>query len=267
MDSAWIVDCHSHLVPSGDDGVSTVEEGMALLRLARERGTRTLYATPHVHSDWDSYPLTRDRLARYDAAFPTMREQAAAFGLELQRGFEVFPGALAADADRRGYALGDSGCILIEFPGSWCEGVVDEPLQAVWDEALRAERDGLLPVLAHPERCAAIWARPGDVEPFVRRGWPLCLNGSSLTGYRHDARSTETAWRLLDAGFGDLVASDAHRLGRGPALDEAHALIARRFGEQRAVGMFDGSPLARHGQLRRDGAAACVARARAAGTS
>jgi hypothetical protein len=44
-------------------------------------------------------------------------------------------------------------------------------------------------------------------------------------------------------------------------------LIARRFGEQRAVGMFDGSPLARHGQLRRDGAAACVARARAAGTS
>jgi tyrosine-protein phosphatase YwqE len=133
---------------------------------------------------------------------------------------------------------------LIEFPGSWCEGVVDEPLQAVWDEALRAERDGLLPVLAHPERCAAIWARPGDVEPFVRRGWPLCLNGSSLTGYRRDARSTETAWRLLDAGFGDLVASDAHRLGRGPALDEAYALIARRFGEQRAVGMFDGSPLA-----------------------
>src|SRR3954451_10137829 len=177
-------------------------------------------ATPHVHSDGDSYPLTAARLARYDAAFPTMREQAAAFGLELQRGFEVFPGALAADADRSRYALGDSGCILIEFPGSWCAGVVDEPLQAVWDEALRAERDGLLPVLAHPERCAAIWARPDDVEPFVRRGWPLCLNGSSLTGHRRDTRSTETAWRLLDAGFGDLVASDAHRLGRGPALDE-----------------------------------------------
>src|SRR5205085_5470178 len=135
---------------------------MALLRLAREHGTRTLYATPHVHAAWDSYPLSAERRERYDAAFPTMREQAAAFGLDLQRGFEVFPGALPPEADRREYALGGSGCILVEFPGSWCEGIVDA-LQVVWDEAERAERDGLLPVLAHPERCAAVWARPAAV--------------------------------------------------------------------------------------------------------
>ena len=91
VDDAWIVDCHSHLVPSGDDGVSTIEEGVALLRLAREHGTRTVYATPHVHAAWDSYPLSAARLARYDAAFASMREQVAAFGLDLQRGFEVFP--------------------------------------------------------------------------------------------------------------------------------------------------------------------------------
>src|SRR3954454_7386481 len=105
MESPWIVDCHSHLVPSGDDGVRTVEEGLELLRVAHRHGTRTLYATPHVHAAWDSYPLSAERLALYDAAFPRMQAEAAGFGLDLQRGFEVFPGALAADVDRRDYAL------------------------------------------------------------------------------------------------------------------------------------------------------------------
>jgi protein-tyrosine phosphatase len=244
MDSAWFVDCHSHLVPSGDDGARSIDEGIELLRVAHRHGTRTLYATPHVHAAWDSYPLSGERLALYDAAFPPMRERAAQFGLDLRRGFELFPGALADDVDRRAFALGDSGCILIEFPGSWCRGIVDDPLRLVWEEAERAEQAGLVPVLAHPERSNEIWDGPQLLEPFAERGWPLCLNASSLFGDRRHARTTETAWRLLELGFGDLVASDAHRASRGPELDRAYELVAAAVGEQRARGMFDGSALA-----------------------
>jgi len=244
MEPPWIVDCHSHLVPSGDDGVRTVEEGLELLRIAHRHGTRTLYATPHVHAAWDSYPLSAERLARYDAAFPRMRAEAASFGLDLQRGFEVFPGALADDVDRRDYALGDSGCILIEFPGSWCQGVVDDPLQLVWEEAERAEGVGLLPVLAHPERSNEVWGHPRRLERFVERGWPLCLNASSLHGDPDRSPPTRTMWELLDLGLGDLVASDAHRATRGPELDRAYRLVAGRVGERRARAMFDGSALA-----------------------
>jgi len=243
MGAAWFVDCHSHLVPSGDDGVRSIDEGMELLRAARSHGTRTLYATPHVHARWDSYPLTAERLALYDTAFPPMREQAAEFGLDLRRGFELFPGALADDVDRRDFALGDSGCILIEFPGSWCRGIVDDPLRLVWEEAERAEQAGLVPVLAHPERSNEIWDTPQRLEPFAERGWPLCLNASSLCGDRH-ARTAGTMWRLLELGFGDLVASDAHRAGRGPELDRAYDLLAAAVGEARARAMFDGSALA-----------------------
>src|SRR4029077_11161378 len=113
-----------------------------------------LYATPHVHAAWDSYPLTAARRARYEEAFPVMRAASAEFGLDLRHGFEVYPGALPHDADLRDFALDESRTYLIEFPGSWT-GEADA-LELVRSEAGRAEAFGLLPVLAHPERCSQI---------------------------------------------------------------------------------------------------------------
>src|SRR6476661_8898750 len=58
-----MVDVHAHVVPTGDDGAQSIEEGLELCREASRHGTRILYATPHVHARWDSYPLTAERLA------------------------------------------------------------------------------------------------------------------------------------------------------------------------------------------------------------
>lgn len=240
----WIVDIHSHLVPSGDDGVQTIEEGIALLQQAAAHGTKVVYATPHIHARWDSYPLTAGRLARYDSAFPVMQARCASFGLELRRGFELFPGALPEGMTVTDAALADSGCVLIEFPGDWCFGFVDEPCQAVWDQAVEAVEAGLLPVLAHPERCAEIWDDPDRVAPFVEQGWPLALNALSLIG-QHQPAATRTVWRLLEQGYGDLVASDSHGYHKPPELDDAYRLLEGAFGEERARPMFDGSALVR----------------------
>jgi protein-tyrosine phosphatase len=242
MAKPWIVDVHSHLVPTGDDGVRTVEEGVYLCRDAYNHGTRVLYATPHAHAEWDSYPLTDERLALYNQAFPVMRKQCAEFGLDLRRGFEVYPGALPESADLRDFGLSGSDGFLIEFPGFWTSK--PDPLQAVWDEAERAERAGLLPVLAHPERCAAIVESPERAADFSDRGWRLALNALSLDG-RHGHDAHETVWRLLDDGLGDLVASDAHRATRNAQLDWAYELVVPRLGVERARKLFDGSALER----------------------
>ncbi len=150
----WIVDVHSHVVPTGDDGARTIEDGLQLCRDAAKHGTRVLYATPHIHAKWDHYPLTAERLRRYDEAFPVMRAACQRFGLDLRRGFEVYPGALPGSADLHDYGLTGSGAYLIEFPGFWTPE--RDALALVRREAERAEEAGLLPVLAHPERCAQI---------------------------------------------------------------------------------------------------------------
>lgn len=242
MRQPWIVDVHSHLVPTGDDGSRTVEDAVRLCRQAAAHGTRVLYATPHVHQAWDSYPLTPARRELYERSFPLVRRACATFGLDLRRGFELYPGAVPPAEDIADYALDGSGGCLIEFPGSWTGE--PEPLRAVWEDAERAERAGLLPVLAHPERCAEVAASPARVRAFRERGWLLALNAMSLDG-RHGPTSRETAWALLDAGDADLVASDAHSDTRPPELDWAYELVADRYGPRRARPLFDGSALER----------------------
>src|SRR4029453_1885616 len=78
------VDVHSHVVPSGDDGARSVEAGLEICRSAAQRGTRVLFAPPHV---WPMLPLTPEREEDIRFAHAEMAPAAARFGLDLQLGF------------------------------------------------------------------------------------------------------------------------------------------------------------------------------------
>ena len=233
------VDVHSHVVPSGDDGADSIEEGLALCRLAVEDGTSILFATPHAHAPWDTFPRTpvRDRL--YAASFVEMRDEVAAWGLDLRRGWEVYPSEIAG-TDPAELVLEGTRGVLIEFPGAWLE--IDDPIGVVAEAATEVEAAGLVPVLAHPERCRAVAANPDSIRFFVERGWLLCLIATSIVG-RHGATAERTAWALLEAGLVALVASDAHNISRPPALDQAYEAVRERFGHDIAGPLFDGSAL------------------------
>jgi RNA polymerase sigma factor (sigma-70 family) len=104
------VDCHSHVCPSGDDGAPSVQTGTWLCREAAKRGTRVLFATPHV---WPELPLDEERERRVRATFAELRPQA---GLELRLGFELSPHRRLLDDDARRYELGGTGRVLMEVP-------------------------------------------------------------------------------------------------------------------------------------------------------
>ncbi len=94
------VDVHTHVVPSGDDGAGSIEEGLALCRLALEAGTEILFATPHAHAPWDTFPRTAERERVYAAAYALMRDETVAWGLDLRRGWEVYPSEIGTVATR-----------------------------------------------------------------------------------------------------------------------------------------------------------------------
>jgi protein-tyrosine phosphatase len=223
------VDCHSHVVPSGDDGAQSVEEAVALCRSAAEHGTRVLFATPHV---WPQLPLPEDRERRVRAAYERVAAQA---GLELRLGWELTPSEELLYADLRRYALDGLDAVLMEVPFT---GVAD----LVWALGERAESQRLLPVIAHPERSEAVLDEPGLGARLAARGWAVQVNASSLLG-RHGRESERIGWELVESGDATVVASDGHRTSRPAHLDEAHALTVARVGEKRAERLFDGSAL------------------------
>jgi protein-tyrosine phosphatase len=233
------VDVHSHAVPSGDDGARTFEEAVQLCRIAVDTGTRVLFATPHAHAEWDSYPRKPEREQLFAESFPTVQAAAGQLGLELRRGWEVFPTVLR-DADPDEFVLEGTRAVLIEFPGHWL-GFKDDSsltLEAA-DRIVAAE---LVPIIAHPERSIGLRADFAVARALVERGCLLCPNGDSALGDNGQA-AEELLLRLIDEGLVALIASDGHRTRRPPRLDLAYEVLADRYGADAVAPLLDGSAL------------------------
>jgi protein-tyrosine phosphatase len=231
-------DVHTHMVPSGDDGVRTEEDGLALCRDAAARGTSVLFATPHV---WPHFELSEVREAAVRAAHARMAPQASRFGLDLRLGFELTPAPALLVADLHRFRLGELPAVLMELP-------FDGPLGLAERLAEEIEAAGLTPVIAHPERADEVIDDPSRARAFAERGWLLQLNATSLLG-RHGRGPRRTAWRLVEDGLASLMGSDAHRRSRPPFLDEAYEAVTAKVGEEAADGLFGGAALQRLGSL------------------
>jgi protein-tyrosine phosphatase len=226
------VDVHSHVVPSGDDGAGSVEEGLSLCRQAATRGTSVLYATPHV---WPHLRLEPDREHGIRDAHMRMAHEAAIFGLRLELGFEVTPSVELLEEDMQRYRLGDLSAVLVDMPFSGA-------LQLAMRLAEHIESCGLVPLLGHPERADAVVADPELAHRLHACGWLLQVNSSSLLG-RHGPAREEAGWMLVEERLCHAVASDGHRQTRPPFLDEAYEVVKARIGSE-ADRLFDGSGLA-----------------------
>jgi protein-tyrosine phosphatase len=222
------VDCHSHVVPSGDDGAGSFEEGLDLCDLAAEAGTAILFGTPHV---WPHFPLTAKRELEVHGAFERLRERAP---LELRLGFELTPAPPLLREDPARYVLEGTRHVLIEVP-------FVGPAVELLALAQHVEDAGLIPLIAHPERTEAVRARPELAEELAT-SWPIQVNATSLLG-RHGSEAEELAWRLIEAGDVAVVASDGHRLTRPARIDDAYELVSARVGEEAALPLFDGTTL------------------------
>jgi protein-tyrosine phosphatase len=223
------VDCHSHVVPSGDDGAGGVGEGAALCHEAARHGTRLLFATPHV---WPHLTLTDARENQIRWAFDRVR---AAAGLELRLGWELTPAPPLLDEDPNRYRLEGTDAVLMEVPFMG-------PADLLIALAELTSSAGLQPVIAHPERTKAVLDRPALADELAERGWLLQVNASSLLG-RHGEDAANVGWDLIERGMATIVASDGHRPTRPPHLDEAYELVARRLGRDQALPLFDGTAL------------------------
>jgi protein-tyrosine phosphatase len=222
------VDCHTHVVPSGDDGAATIEDGLALCRTAGQHGTAVLFATPHV---WPHLTLTPRREEEIREAFERMRVRAA---VELRLGYELTPARPLLDEDPHRYVLEGTDRLLMEVPFAG-------PADIVFALAEHVEAAGLRPVIAHPERTEAVLDEPGVAEELAARGWTLQVNATSLTG-RHGEEPEALGWSLVERGLAQVVGSDGHRTTRPAHLDDAYRLARQRLGEG-ALALFDGSAL------------------------
>lgn len=218
-----LVDFHSHILPGIDDGSSSVEESIGLLKMEAAQGIRHVIATPHFYAHRDSL---EHFLEKRTMALGQLREAMSQHpGLpEISAGAEVryFPRMSNSDALQE-LTFGGSEYILIEMPGSaW----TDRMYQELEDISVK---QGLTPIVAHVDRYIAPFATHGIPQRLAELPVLVQVNAEF---FLH--RSTAgMARRMLRRGQIHLLGSDCHNLKtRKPNLGDAVAVIERRLGRE-----------------------------------
>ena len=234
-----MIDLHCHILPGMDDGPADIEECLVMARLAAEDGIHTVVATPHSRNGM--YENARGDICRRVQELNRILE-AAAIDLVVLPGAEEFIRpelGLAGEPDKI-CTLNDNGrYVLVEFP------FMTVP-QGAGELFIRMkQRRGLTPVLAHPERNAAIQKNIEILYPFVSSGCLTQITAMSLTGdLGEPARAC--ACRMVEMRMAHVIASDAHSAGhRRPKLSSAVSVAAEILGSrQEAEAMVMGTPRA-----------------------
>jgi protein-tyrosine phosphatase len=222
-----MIDLHCHLLPGIDDGPATLDDALALARAMVADGITQAVATPHVFPG--RFDNTRGSIAPVYAAF-CQRLAQEGIALRLHVAGEL---RLSAELlDRLGSGelpfLNQDGspprAMLLEMPDGQVPLGTDRLCAAF-------TRQGIVPLIAHPERNRGVMERLDRLDPLLDAGCQLQLTAGSLLGDFGD-RAHDTAWDLLERGQVAVVASDAHNLrGRAPRMSAARELLAQEFGE------------------------------------
>lgn len=231
-----MTDIHAHIIPGLDDGSGNMQTSLAMADLAAESGTSVIVATPHCNQKGVFENYASDELRR---RFEELKAgvEAAEIPLELYLGAEVFGTSDVPKLCREGrlLTLNNSRYLLIEF--DFYEGAVF--MQRV---LYRLMDDGIIPVLAHPERYSALQSSPETATAWHSDGVAIQLNKGSLFG-RFGRRAEKLAKTLLYNESVSLIASDAHGAGmRTPDMTDAYGYISVNYSEELAELLFRENP-------------------------
>ncbi len=196
-----MIDTHSHLLPGLDDGSPDVATSLRMAAEAAAVGTSAVVCTPHLRELKTSFV---ERAGEAIRSFRLALTEAG-ISLNLLLGFEVGFDVVATTGRSELEPLtieNSGGALLIEIPHwGW-------PVYAL-ETVFRLRVEGLLPVLAHPERNDRIQRSPGLLTKCLEAGAVAQGTAASLNG-DFGRTSKQAFYRQLLRGEMSLIASDAH---------------------------------------------------------
>lgn len=227
------VELHQHVIYGVDDGPRDAAGMHRMLRLAAEQGVEHLIATPHATPGRERFP-TEDYLARVAEA----RDWCAGQGLPLRihTGCEVLYTDEAPRLLHEGYlpTMAETWVVLVEF-------FPTDPLEHICQALRRLGNEGFTVIMAHVERYRALQSIR-NVE-MLRDDYPVRMQMNCNTVLTRKGFLTDR-WtrRMLEAGYIDFVASDAHNTSSRPCtLKVCWEALAARYGRDTADALCGGN--------------------------
>ena len=223
-----MIDFHSHILPEIDDGSSSVEESIALLRLLRDQGVSCVCATPHFDaiSDTPSAFIKRRDSAyrRLLRVIGTKEPPCIILGSEVM----YFPG-ICNMSTLDSLCFEGSKYLLLEMQERpWSDYTVDELVRLTLSGKIKL-------VLAHIERYLP-FQRAHTFDKLRSFGVLMQSNASFFI----NKKTRRTALSMLKKGEINFLGTDCHNLlTRPPRYNEAMEIIRGKFGNKFKLNILD----------------------------
>jgi protein-tyrosine phosphatase len=226
-----LIDIHSHVLFGMDDGAKTIEDSIAMVRMAADHGTTDLVCTPHANLEYRYDPeVIAERIGQLEAACKGALRLYT--GCDFHLSYDNIQDAVVHPHK---YTINQKNYLLVEFSDLLIFKNTPEIFGRLGDA-------GMIPIVTHPERNGLLRQRIEEISSWVAEGAYVQVTAQSLTG-RFGRRAQDFAKLLLDRGLVHVIASDAHDCQyRPPVMHEAHAWLCQHYGEALADTLATGNP-------------------------
>lgn len=234
-----MIDVHCHILFGVDDGAKTIEDTVEMLRIAHQDGLKKVIATSHClpglryNNDKSSLKLV------FDQCCQLIKDHQ--FDVELIFGSELMATPLSLQwlKEDKIATINETKWLLLELPWhatNMFDVDADEVLKTVLEMGYKI-------LIAHPERYPTVQQNYKLIERWRKMGCYFQVNRTSFTD-DHDLIVRELAWKIMNDGYCDIIASDAHRHhgSRINKLSDIYATISTLYGEETAQRMMCDNP-------------------------
>lgn len=206
-----MTDVHSHILFDVDDGSSSIEESIELLKRLKETGFDNVILTPHYIDGSDYSSLNKEKLEKLNVLREAIKENDIDINIYL--GNEIFINDNIIELVNNGsiYSLNNTKYLLIEFP-------FHNKILSLEDTMFEIIHAGYVPVIAHPERYTYFQEDYTLVDSLKDSGVMFQSNYSSILGFY--GKNAEKLFKyMLKKGYIDFLGTDIHHINKSYVLD------------------------------------------------
>ena len=206
-----LIDIHTHITPYVDDGSSSIEMSLDMLRSEVTQGVNKAFLTPH------SFAFETKRPEDVFAKMRKVKESAAAEGIHLQiyQGCEIYTyrnkmeQILQDLQSGKTPSMNGTRYVMAEFHVH--EGDIEDAKYCLG----RYLEEGWIPIIAHAERYCRTFTTVENIRMLKEMGCLVQANYYDLEE-EHDDDIRRCAQNLVEAELVDMMGSDAHRIEHRP---------------------------------------------------
>lgn len=195
-----MIDIHSHIIFSVDDGSKSLEQSIQYLKEAKKIGVNKVVCTPHISHD------NKEKALKIVKNFKELKEEAKKYNIDLYLGNEIMIKDNTIDLlkNKKLTTLNNSKYVLVELKRSENRNF-DNVVSILTDFV----DQGYFPILAHPEFYVN-YRNINNYRKLKENGILLQIDSTSLLFTRSSRKVRKFAKKLLHERLVDFVATDSH---------------------------------------------------------